>query len=109
MSASREFSEADVLRLAEAFRQQVRADVLALCHPDSIAEIDDRNDQPAYVGCDAAHDFVDANESMAEAFLAAIGSEPDMDDDDTLDLINDAWGIAKRHGYGDPRPITKRT
>lgn len=115
MSAPREYSEADVLRLAEAFRKQVAADINELCAPGSVRECDRRNGDPLYhVGCDAAHDFVDANMSMEAAHVAVFGSSPFPDDEDmemddaTLALWNDAWDIAKRHGYSDPRPITGR-
>ena len=72
-----------IIPLAEAFRDCLVSELPA----DKIAEIKRRNATPQYSGpvC-ASHDFIDANEVMAEAFEKVVGHFPlmpsDFDDDD---------------------------
>jgi hypothetical protein len=52
----------------------------------------------------ASHEFCDANMAMADAFELALG-RPLLPEDrdgmapDDVDLVNEAWKIAKRNGF----------
>lgn len=45
------------------------------------------------------HDFLDANEVMAEAFEAVTGHEMNIQDDSNLELWNIAWKEAKFYDF----------
>jgi hypothetical protein len=68
---------------------------------DEILAIRRRNAKNEYNNCCASHDFIDANEVMADAFKHVIGHEMDAEREfhteasDTA-LWNAAWDIAKR-------------
>lgn len=86
-------------RLAAAFVLQLWQDIGAA----DMAQVRARNTSPAYAWpiC-ASHDFCDANETMAAAFLQVMGRDSLPDDGEGMtqedcDLWNQAWQIA-RHG-----------
>lgn len=69
---------------------------------DVMAEVVRLNATPDYSGCCATHNFCDANVIMLEAVATLKGvDEADVDpcDDATLDLMNQAWDIAKAEGF----------
>lgn len=86
----------DARTLANAFADRLFDAIGA----DNFAAMKARNASlPA--GICASHDFCDANEVMAEAFLAVMGRDSLPDDDSGMTdadcaLWNEAWAIAKR-------------
>ena len=47
----------------------------------------------------ATHDYIDANEVMAEAFKAVVGHEPEVTNQEDCYLFNTAWRRAKEGGF----------
>ena len=63
-----------------------------------LAEIDAENAARGDNSC-ASHDWLDANEVMADAFAAVTGHAPSARSDADAGLMNAAWGRAKAAGY----------
>jgi len=66
---------------------------------DEIAEINSRN-QGEYAGrglC-ATHDFCDPNQAMLDA-MEELGIELDVQDEKQIQLIDEAWSLAKAAGF----------
>jgi hypothetical protein len=83
-----------VAALARAFavglRNQLSAKVLAAIDAENAARGDN--------SC-ASHDWLDANEVMANAFAAVTGHAPSPSSSEDCELMNAAWGRAKATGY----------
>ena len=47
----------------------------------------------------ATHDYCDPNEAMWTAFENEVGHELDLQSSDDMDLVNEAWTIAKDHNF----------
>lgn len=84
---------AAVAKLAAAFTRGLRNNL----SPETLVAIDAENTARADDSC-ASHDHLDANEVMADAFVAVKGHAPQPDSDDDADLINAAWDLAKAAG-----------
>lgn len=84
-----------VTALAAAFTRELRKDVC----PAKMAEIARRNAAENDSGICHSHDFIDANDVMYAAFMAATGRDPLGDDcpmtQADADLWNAAWAAAK--------------
>lgn len=65
--------------------------------PHLLADVDFLN-QDGQGGC-ASHEYCDANVVMHEAFTSTLGRECDLGNEEDVDLVNEAWSIAIRHGY----------
>ena len=83
-----------VAALARAFalglRNQLSEKVLAEIDAENAARCD---------GSCASHDWLDANEVMADAFAAVTGHAPSPSSSEDCELMNAAWGRAKAAGY----------
>lgn len=95
----------EVTRLADEFAKLLRRDL----RPHEWAEMCAKNAAAPDAGWCASHDYLDANETMMEAFLAVTGREIHQDKEDgevyqdpaDLELWNAAWADArKRHLSG---------
>lgn len=84
-----------VAYLASTFSRGLRKDV----GPANMAEIARRNAAEKDSGICHSHDFIDANDVMYAAFMAATGRDPLGDDlpmtQADADLWNAAWAAAK--------------
>lgn len=47
----------------------------------------------------ATHDYCDPNEAMWTAFENEVGRELDLQSPKDMDLVNEAWTIAKDHNF----------
>lgn len=70
--------------------------------PDQCREIDSRNAAETDAAICHSHDFCDANQAMIDA-LERFNVELDLQDDAQRNLMQDAWNIAKRIGFGTPK------
>ena len=61
-------------------------------------DVTNRTDFAGDTSC-ASHDVLDANEVMAEAFLAVIGREPDAGCAEDASLWSGAWDLARDRGF----------
>lgn len=86
--------EKNAKRLALAFRKEIAA---ALPRSERLT-IDDRNKTQEYLECCATHDFCDANVYM-EAAYRKIFKKPTAFNDETTQLMNAAWDLAKSDGF----------
>ncbi len=66
---------------------------------DQMVEVNARNATPEYESCCATHDFCDANELMAEAFVEILGRDPEVCDEADCLVWNKAWTLAKENGF----------
>ena len=66
--------------------------------PATLDAIDAENAARRDGSC-ASHDWLDANETMAEAFAAVMGRAPSARSGEDCDLMNAAWDRAKAAGY----------
>lgn len=66
---------------------------------EHLPEVIRRNATPEYAGCDALHDFCDANEIMAAAFVESVGHEPDSNSARDAYIWNRAWNMARGMEY----------
>jgi hypothetical protein len=73
--------------------------VVAEYDPDELEKVNERNQTAEYLDCCATHDFRDANEIMAEAFIGVVGWEPDLIDDADRELWAFAWALARDHFF----------
>lgn len=64
--------------------------------PSEMSLVIARNLDTRWIGGCATHDFCDANEAMAEAFLDLTGRDMGTDD---IDDINKAWAIARQSSF----------
>jgi hypothetical protein len=100
--------------LAEEFRSVMQA--WFTNEPETLLLIDKQNQAFLAEGhgdkCCATGDHCDSNQAMCDAWETLTGAEPELVDDEdedrplgsihpdvTLDLMNRAWGIAKRKGF----------
>ena len=83
--------------LADEFSQRVR-DHLS---PEQMQQVLTRNLSGNPSVC-ATHDFVDANELMAQAFVQVMGREPEASSSLDAELWNCAWSIAKNANFARP-------
>lgn len=85
----------NIERIARAFSESLRRELggitMATINAMNAAE---PNDQTC-----ASHDFCDANMNMAEGFLAVMGREIDIQNDEQVGLWNDAWDLAKANKF----------
>ena len=82
--------------LAVKFAELLKRDLT----PDQVNEAVKRNKTDEYQGCCATHDFCDANVYMDEALEHFTGKhEVDVNDEDTTNLFNEAWDIAKANEF----------
>ncbi len=93
MTATDTLSMATVTPLARAFAVGLRRDLL----PAVLAEIDAAN-AAGDEAC-ASHEWVDANETMADAFAAVMGRACNLDRDADCALWNAAWTHARTIGF----------
>jgi hypothetical protein len=68
---------------------------------DDLHPVLDRNQEymSSGIDCDAAHDYLDANEIMMDCFKQLFKREPRVENQDDLDIINAAWRIAREQDY----------
>lgn len=78
-------------QLGEVFTQYLRREI----GPQRFTEVVRRNAVEQSPSVCHSHDFIDANEVMAEAFRAVIGREIDLQSDADCALWSDAWAVAK--------------
>lgn len=78
--------------LAVTFRHLIRRDIPA----EELAHIDRVNADLGF-GC-ATHEYLDANETMLEAWEETFDGEFNCTQDE-MDIMNTAWGIAIKRGY----------
>lgn len=83
--------------LADEFTQRVR-DFLP---PEQMQEIVKRNLSNNPSVC-ATHDFCDANELMAQAFVQVMGRESNPSSSVDAELWGAAWALAKNAGFARP-------
>lgn len=85
--------------LARAFATRVQEELGA-----HVAEINRRNATPEYRGCCATQDYCDANMLMLDAYgIVADVAEDDIDLEQTMPVMNDAWDMAKAAGFDPAR------
>jgi hypothetical protein len=83
--------------LVDEFSQRVR-DYLS---PEQMQQVLTRNLSGSPSVC-ATHDFCDANELMAQAFVLVMGREPEPSSSLDAELWNCAWSIAKNANFARP-------
>lgn len=88
-------------QLSDTFRRIMAQDL----SPQELVEIDAlnveyRQKHPRLSIC-ASHDFIDSNQVMLDA-LEELGIEWDASDQESNDLINEAWTLAKTQGFSRP-------
>jgi len=86
-----------IAALAAAFARGLRSNLDA----QTLAAIDAENAARGDESC-AAHDHLDANEVMSDAFAAVMGRASKASSSADAELINAAWGRAKAAGYAAP-------
>lgn len=64
--------------------------------PEQLNEMKELNKSEPDNNICHSHDFCDANQIMLEAFENILHREPDLNDQADIDLINNAWSIAKK-------------
>jgi hypothetical protein len=69
--------------------------------PEQCREIDARNADETDARICHSHDFCDANQAMIDA-LERFNVELDVQSDEQHNLIQGAWDIAKKSGFGGP-------
>ena len=84
---------------AEPLAKEFSAQIAEWLTPDQLKESIRRNAEPEYAGCDATHDFCDANVAMILAFQRIVGREIDHHSDSDNALLNNAWDLAKKNNY----------
>jgi hypothetical protein len=82
-----------VISLSDKFSALVRAELA-----EHMPVIIQRN-KTAPAGVCATHDFCDANEIMAEAFLDQLGHAPDGDCENDTALWNAAWDMSLQNSF----------
>jgi hypothetical protein len=81
-----------VSKLSAAFSDIVRRDLAE--HLEEIVRINEDHKAKAQTGICATHDFCDANEIMADAFVLTFDRPIDLDDQDDVELWNAAWALS---------------
>lgn len=79
------------MEVAAAFSRVLRAWLT----PEQMASVIAKNEAGSDRTC-ASHDYCDANMAMHEAFMSALGREPDPAVSADVSLWNAAWSTAKR-------------
>ena len=64
---------------------------------DEFSAVRERNAESSDPMVCHSHDFVDANEAMAAAFLSVLGVNADSRESDDVETWNAAWALAKRN------------
>ncbi len=82
-----------VENVVRAFVKDIRRNL----NDEELVEADRLNKTAQYAGACATHDFIDANESMAEA--CAVEGMPAWSDPAVIAVWNEAWDIAKLRGF----------
>lgn len=100
-------TEANIRLVADTFKKCVQERL----SPVDLVEIDAINRHHNDSSC-ATHDYFDANCAMIDAFERlnmdiGLGREEGMPQE-TADLINAAWDLAKHEGFALPFPPEKR-
>jgi hypothetical protein len=83
-----------VTKLAAAFTRGLRNNL----NTATLAAIDAENAARGDDSC-ASHDYLDANDVMADAFAAVMGRASKASSSADAELINAAWSTAKATGY----------
>lgn len=81
--------------LAARFADEMRRTL----EPQQWAMMRERNATPKYAAACASHDFIDANEIMAESFGDGLWLADGTISDESMQLWNRAWDIAKRESF----------
>jgi hypothetical protein len=82
-------------QLAAEFTREVRAHL-----GEQLDEVNRRNATKEYIGCCATHDYCDANELMLRAYATIVQiPEDDIMLDETMELMNAAWDLAKKSRF----------
>lgn len=85
----------NIAALASKFCERMREALSA----EEFATMVSRNKAEPHKDICHSHDFVDANEMMADAFRLTEGREVDLQSDDDTSLWNAAWNRAKAAGF----------
>ena len=98
----RRFTKSNIIKLAEAFRAELRE----YLEPTVLRHIDDDNAREIDGYVCHSHDATDANEAMADAWLKVFGCHPNVARSESADTWTAAWDLAKAKGFANADPIT---
>jgi hypothetical protein len=102
MTPTSVFSVDDLIRVQSVATGLANAFSNLLCTyltPEQIAQANADNVADGDPRVCHSHDYIDANEVMAEAWVALFGFEIDLQNDDMRVLWGDAWDAAKAAGF----------
>lgn len=86
-----------VEQLAHAFARQLR-DHLGEARLSHIDELNAGENESRPSVCHS-HDFCDANQFLLDAYEDLVGKEPDVLDEETGELLEAAFTMARKHGF----------
>lgn len=77
---------------AESLSRKFAQLVLSLLNEEDKAQV---LAHPKEDSCCLTHDFMDTNQVMLDAYQELTGEELDIQDGDSMNLINTAWALAR--------------